>query len=245
MNAISETSHQQHKKDDSDFSLERSLRALERPEHWTKGERHNIFPSVLSMCTIQVLNSIMGEEENHPDRTIAGSSAKLTSSLTQPRGTNASFGIGSIISMDDNAADSSGWFFADHHHQTTASVGGGGGIAPSRHIGTGHVIGGGNNNHHTTPSSFGKLQLGKATVAVLGMRSFVNEVYGWFTGVFVLKQNFLFEYREGDCLNGVPWGYAHLPLAEVYPHKHFTNALHLDFFEKPCMKSGKRSVSQI
>jgi len=242
MNAISETSHQQHKKDDSDFSLERSLRALERPEHWTKGERHNIFPSVLSMCTIQVLNSIMGEEENHPDRTIAGSSAKLTSSLTQPRGTNASFGIGSIISMDDNAADSSGWFFADHHHQTTASVGGGGGIAPSRHIGTGHVIGGGNNNHHTTPSSFGKLQLGKATVAVLGMRSFVNEVYGWFTGVFVLKQNFLFEYREGDCLNGVPWGYAHLPLAEVYPHKHFTNALHLDFFEKPCMKSGKRSI---
>jgi len=67
-------------------------------------------------------------------------------------------------------------------------------------------------------------------------------VYGWCTGVFVLRQNYLFEYREGDSLNGLPWGYAHLPLAEAYPHKHFTNALHLDFFEKPCSKSGKRSL---
>ena len=93
------------------------------------------------------------------------------------------------------------------------------------------------------PPAFGKILLGKATVAPLGMRSFHNEVYGWCTGVFVLRQNYLFEYREGDSLNGLPWGYAHLPLAEAYPHKHFTNALHLDFFEKPCSKSGKRSVS--
>ena len=116
-------------------------------------------------------------------------------------------------------------------------------MAPARHAGGGHGIGGGNNNHITPPSAFGKIHLGKATVAGLGMRSFLNEVYGWSTGVFVLKQNFLFEYREGDSLNGVPWGYAHLPLAEVYPHNHFTNALHLEFFEKPCIKSGRRSVS--
>jgi hypothetical protein len=85
--------------------------------------------------------------------------------------------------------------------------------------------------------------LGKATVAPLGMRSYLNEVYGWCTGVFILRQNYLFEYREGDSTNGVPWGFAHLPLAEAYPHKHFMNALHLDFFDRPCCKSGKRSVS--
>lgn len=234
--AISETTLQDKKNaEHAEFSQERSLRALEGPEHWTKDARHAIYPGMLSMCPLQVLNSVMGEEEA---RTPAGGGARPSSSLAAARGTKPGFGIGSILSLDDGGADASGWFFADHHPPTSAAAGGGGGTAPPRHGGGVHGGGGG----HTAPSAFGKILLGKATVAILGMRSFLNEVYGWSTGVFVLKQNFLFEYREGDSLNGVPWGYAHLPLAEAHPHNHFTNALHLDFFEKPCTKSGKRSL---
>eukprot|EP00579_Thalassiosira_antarctica_P033228 CAMPEP_0201995208 /NCGR_PEP_ID=MMETSP0905-20130828/2744_1 /ASSEMBLY_ACC=CAM_ASM_000554 /TAXON_ID=420261 /ORGANISM="Thalassiosira antarctica, Strain CCMP982" /LENGTH=1066 /DNA_ID=CAMNT_0048550269 /DNA_START=29 /DNA_END=3226 /DNA_ORIENTATION=- len=214
MNAISETTPQ-HKESEDEFSPERSLRSLTGPEQWTKGERYAIFPGVLSMCPIQVLNHIMSKDEGPSSR------PSLTSRGSQQ------FGIGSIISEDDGV-DSNGWFFADHHPPSTA-----GGTLP-RH--------GSISSSNVLPSAFGKILLGKATVAPLGMRSFLNEVYGWCTGVFVLRQNYLFEYREGDNSNGLPWGYAHLPLAEAYPHNHFTNALHLDFFEKPCCKSGKRGL---
>jgi hypothetical protein len=135
------------------------------------------------------------------------------------------FGIGSIISEDDQNHHEDGWFFGEHHHPVSSSFQRGGSSAPS--------------------SPFEKVVLGKATVATLGMRSYVAEVHGWCTGVFVLRQNYLFEYRETDSLNGLPWGYAMLQFAEVYPHKHFSNALQLEYFERPCSKSGKRSVSLI
>lgn len=206
----------------NDFSPERVLRPLKGPEHWKKGERHSIIPAVLCMCPIQVLNNIMSKEDRP-------SSKPSLSSLRG--GAQQGFGIGSIIS-EDEGADSNGWFFADHHQPSTT-----GGTLPR--LGSGSSI---SSSINVLPSTFGKIILGKATVAPLGMRSFLHEVYGWCTGVFVLRQNCLFEYREGDSLNGLPWGYAHLPLGEAYPHKHFTNALHLDFFEKPCCKSGKRSL---
>lgn len=213
MNSISENK-QQHNDSDGIFSPERSLRSLKGPEHWTKGERHAIVPGVLCMCPIQVLNNVMSSDEGSLIR-------PSLKSLSHRSG----FGIGSIVSEDDGA-DSSEWFFADHHQ---SSATGGNPLLRS---------------NMSTPqhAAFGKILLGKATVAPLGMRSFLNEVYGWCTGVFVLRQNYLFEYREGDSLNGLPWGYAHLPLAEVYPHQHFTNALHLDFLERPCTQSGKRSL---
>lgn len=216
LGCVSETTTQ-HPESGADFSPERALRSLKGPEQWTKGEKNAILPGVLSMCPIQVLNNIMSKEEVPPSR------PSLTS-----RGSHSGFGIGSIISQDEGA-DSNGWFFADHHQPTPA-----GGMLPCH--------GGSVSSSTVLPSVFGKIVLGKATVAPLGMRSFFNEVYGWCTGVFILRQNYLFEYREGDSLNGLPWGYAHLPLAEVYPHKHFTNALHMEFFEKPCSKSGKRSL---
>ena len=203
---------------DANISPERSLRPLRGPEHWTKGERHAIIPAVLCMCPIQVLNSIMSTDSGVLNRP----------SIQSPK---LKFGIGSMIS-DSEGGDSNEWFFADHYQPTSMGVSL---LHPS--------IGGGFRSHNVLPSAFDKIVLGKATVAPLGMRSYLNEVYGWCTGVFILRQNYLFEYREGDSTNGLPWGFAHLPLAEAYPHKHFTNALHLDFFDRPCCKSGKRSVS--
>lgn len=247
MGSISETKPQHHhaKADDADISPERALRSLRGPEHWTKGERHAILPGVLSMCPIQVLNSVMSKKDDgvvvssaFSNNNNSGGSSR--SSLTRGGSLRGS-GIGSIISEpSDDGLDSNGWFFADHHQQQPTSssisssvvVSRGGTTLPRPNSGGG---GGG--------VKFGKIVLGKATAAPLGMRSFLNEVYGWCTGIFILRQNYLFEYREGDSLNGLPWAYAHLPLGEVYPHKHFTNALHLDFFERPCTKSGKRSVS--
>lgn len=206
----------QHKESDNgEISPGRALKHLKGPQHWTKSERHAILPGVLCMCPIQVLNSIMSKDEEPLLRTPQTSRASQRGS-----------GIGSIISEDDGV-DSNGWFFADHHPSTS------GGTLPRHGSITSNNVG---------PKALGKIILGKATVAPLGMRSFLGEVYGWSTGVFILRQNYLFEYREGDSLNGLPWGYAQLPLAEAYPHNHFTNALHLDFFEKPCSKSGKRSL---
>lgn len=218
LNSISETKQ----RTDSDAEIlpepERSLRSLKGPEHWSKGERHAIIPGVLCMCPIQVLNNIMSKEEGYSQRP----------SLTSSRGSQRGFGIGSIL--QDESGDSNGWFFADHH-QPTAAVG-------QLPLHSGGSIG----IRNSVSSAFGKILLGKATVSPVGMRSFLNESYGWCTGVFILRQNYLFEYREGDSQNGLPWGYAHLPFAEAYPHKHFMNALHLDFFERPCHKSGKRSL---
>jgi hypothetical protein len=221
MGSISEMSPM-HTTSDASIPPERSLRSLKGPEHWTKGERHVIIPAVLCMCPIQVLNSIMSVDEGLLRRP----------SLTSSQSPYHTFGIGSIIS-DAEGGDSNGWFFADHY-QPPAS----GGPLP-------HPNGVSFRSNNIVPSVFDKILLGKATVAPLGMRSFLNEVYGWCTGVFILRQNYLFEYREGDSTNGLPWGFSHLPFAEAYPHKHFTNALHLDFFERPCSKSGKRSVSRI
>ena len=253
MGSISETKPQQHhhaKADDADISPERALRSLRGPEHWTKGERHAILPGVLSMCPIQVLNSVMSKID---DGGVVSSSAfsnnnnnigsSSRSSLTRGGSLRGS-GIGSIISEpSDDGLDSNGWFFADHHHQQqqpTSSSSISSSVVVSRGLPRPNSGGGGGSGSGV---KFGKIVLGKATAAPLGMRSFLNEVYGWCTGIFILRQNYLFEYREGDSLNGLPWAYAHLPLGEVYPHKHFTNALHLDFFERPCTKSGKRSVS--
>lgn len=204
--------------DAGDVTPERVLRPVKGPESWKKGERHSIIPAILCMCPFQVLSRIMSDDGgNH----LSGQ-PMLSASMTS---TSSGYGIGSIISEDDhNDSNQSGWFFADHNHPQ-----------PTNHRRNGITAG-------VQPSAFGKIMLGKATVAALGVRSFFNEIYGWSSGVFVLRQNYLFEYRDNDNLNGLPWGYAHLQLAEAYPHKHFTNALHLDFFEKPCVKSGKRSL---
>ena len=207
MGSISETKAQHADVDDTDYSPERSLRCLRGPEHWKKGERHAIIPGVLSMCPIQVLNNIMSKEETSNNTTsrpslVSGSSNRSLTSQNL-RGS----GIGSIISEDDGGViDSSGWFFADHHQQQQPS------LVPTKGVGP---LGGGlprpNSSNMLLPSNFGKIILGKAIVAPLGMRSFLNEVYGWCTGVFILRQNYLFEYREGDSLNGLPWGNSHLP----------------------------------
>mmetsp|Transcript_7573 Transcript_7573/g.15673 ORF Transcript_7573/g.15673 Transcript_7573/m.15673 type:complete len:639 (+) Transcript_7573:1298-3214(+) len=211
-----------HLNETGDVAPERALRPLEGPEHWKKAERHAIIPAVLCMCPIRVLNHILSSEEG------------MTRHPSHPGTVGGGYGIGSIIAEDDGSvADADGWFFGEHHHPIATGMGG----ALSSHQFT---RGGAKGN--VPSSAFGKTVLGKATVAALGMRSFLGEVYGWCTGVFVLRQNYLFEYREHDSVNGLPWGYAMLQLAEVYPHKHFTNALHLDFFERPCSKSGKRSL---
>lgn len=188
----------------------RSLRSIQGPEKWTKGERYAITPAVLSMLPIRVLTDVMSKDHTVPKKNDSFSGNK-----------QRSFGIGSIISEDDQDHHEDGWFFGEHHHGASG-------------------IQRGVNNTPTSP--FEKVMLGKATVATLGIRAFVAEVHGWCTGTFVLRQNLLFEYRETDSLNGLPWGYAMLQFAEAYPHKHFLNALHLDYFEKPCSKSGKRSV---
>lgn len=206
--------------DATDITPERALKPVKGPESWKKGERHSIIPAILCMCPFQVLNKVMSDDggAKPPRRPSTSGQSMLSSSLS-------GYGIGSMMTEDDHMDSSqNGWFFADHHQQPQP-------IHQRRNITTGVL-----------PSAFGKIILGKATVAALGVRSFFNEVYGWSSGIFVLRQNYLFEYRESDNLNGLPWGYAHLQLAEAYPHKHFTNALHVDFFEKPCVKSGKRSL---
>ena len=190
----------------------RSLRSIQGPEKWTKGERYAISPAVLSMLPIRVLTDVMSKDET-----------VLESKYSANGNKQRIFGIGSIITEDDQDQHENGWFFGEHHN-----------VGPGLHRG----------GTSSTYSPFEKITLGKATVATLGIRSFVAEVHGWCTGIFVLRQNFLFEYRETDSLNGLPWGYAMLQYAEAYPHKHFENALHLEYFEKPCCKSGKRSVSQ-
>lgn len=200
----------------SDITPERALRPVRGPESWKKGERHSIIPAILCVCPFQVLTKVMADDGgNPPSRPSSGQSLLSSSPII-------GYGIGSMITDDDhNDSFQNGWFFADHHHPQP--------LRSSKPVGV-------------PTSAFGKIILGKATVAALGVRSFFNEVYGWTSGIFVLRQNYLFEYRDSDNLKGLPWGYAHLQLAEAYPHKHFTNALHLDFFEKPCVKSGKRSL---
>jgi hypothetical protein len=190
----------------------RSLRSIQGPEKWTKGERYAILPAVLSMLPIGVLTDVMSNDEK-----------SLTKNKDSFGGSKQrAFGIGSIISEDDHDHHESGWFFGEHHNVVT-------GLPRASNI--------------PSSSPFEKVILGNATVATLGIRSFVAEIHGWCTGTFVLRQNYLFEYRETDSLNGLPWGYAMLQFAEAYPHKHFSNALHLEYFERPCSKSGKRSVS--
>lgn len=198
----------------ADIAPERALRPVKGPENWKKGERHSIIPAILCVCPIQVLSKVMSDDSGNTPPSIRSSSAQSLLS---------GYGIGSMIADDEhnNESNQNGWFFADHHQPQPRLSSKASGVPPS---------------------AFGKIMLGKATVAALGVRSFFNEVYGWTSGIFVLRQNYLFEYRDDDNLNGLPWGYAHLQLAEAYPHKHFVNALHLDFFEKPCIKSGKRSL---
>lgn len=193
----------------------RALRSFQGPEKWNKGERYAITPAVLTMLPITVLNHVMSKDDALKKKAECLNGSK-----------QRAFGIGSIISEDDQDRNemNDGWFFGEHHHVAS-------GMLPFQRGGI-----------NTPTSPFEKVVLGKATVAKLGMRSFVAEVHGWCAGLFVLRQNFLFEYRESDSLNGLPWGYAMLQFAEAYPHKHFSNAFHLEYFERPCSKSGKRSV---
>ncbi|KAL7519889.1 hypothetical protein ACHAWX_004643 [Stephanocyclus meneghinianus] len=193
----------------------RALRSFQGPEKWNKGERYAITPAVLTMLPITVLNHVMSKDDALKKKAECLNGSK-----------QRAFGIGSIISEDDQDRNemNDGWFFGEHHHVAS-------GMLPFQRGGI-----------NTPTSPFEKVVLGKATVAKLGMRSFVAEVHGWCAGLFVLRQNFLFEYRESDSLNGLPWGYAMLQFAEAYPHKHFSNAFHLEYFERPCSKSGKRSL---
>ena len=195
------------------------------------------------MCPIQVLNHILSTDDGYSQQQPQQQQqqqqrpSSLTMTLENSGGSSPSrrfsspkggFGIGSII--QDDSGDSNGWFFADQSSLTPSGVGSSGSFVGS------------SKSNLTSSSAFGKIVLGKATVAPIGMRSFLNELYGWCTGIFILRHNYLFEYRECDSQNSLPWGYAHLPYAEAYPHKHFMNALHLDFYERPCYKSGRRSL---
>lgn len=59
-----------------------------------------------------------------------------------------------------------------------------------------------------------------------------NDYYGWTKVLFILKQNYLFEYSaEIDNLHGKPRGYAHLQYSTVTPHPQFTNAFELAFID--------------
>lgn len=215
-NALKATGSPQDELENSTgIATERALRPVRGPESWKKGERHSIIPAILCVCPFQVLSKIMSDDSVNPPSRVPSGQSLLSPPIK-------GYGIGSMIADDEhNDSIQNGWFFADHNQSQ-----------PLRSSMTASV----------PPSAFGKIMLGKATVAALGVRSFFNEVYGWTSGVFVLRQNYLFEYRDDDNQKGLPWGYAHLQLAEAYPHKHFVNALHLDFFEKPCSKSGKRSL---
>ena len=131
----------------------------------------------------------MSDDSVNPPSGVSSGQSLLSSSPVR------GYGIGSMISDDEhNDSVQNGWFFADHNQSQ-----------PLRSSITANV----------PPSAFGKIMLGKATVAALGVRSFFNEVYGWTSGIFVLRQNYLFEYRDDDNQKGLPWGYAHLQLAEA------------------------------
>lgn len=92
-------------------------------------------------------------------------------------------------------------------------------------------------------SPFRSIVLGKAMVAVLGTQKYTDETYGWSSGCFVLRQNFLLEYEPGDDLNSQPRSYAHLQYSSVQIHENFAGLLELQFYNSPCRRENPRNVS--
>jgi hypothetical protein len=89
---------------------------------------------------------------------------------------------------------------------------------------------------------FGMTVLGKATVSLADLS---KELGVWSTSVFVLRQNFLLEYEEGDNLAGRPRGFAHLDNAIATSDENSTNALQLEYYLSPCLKDKSKTVSCI
>ena len=96
--------------------------------------------------------------------------------------------------------------------------------------------------HDDSTFLFGKITLGKAIVAILGTQKFTDETYGWLSGKFVIRQNYLLEYKEHDDTGSRPHGYAHLEYSTVQAHEEFHDLLQLQFYGNPWKKEDRRVV---
>lgn len=90
----------------------------------------------------------------------------------------------------------------------------------------------GNNNNHSSTASFyynpfGKSILGTAFVTPFGPRLASDEKYGWTKTLFVLRQNYLFEYSIDHNVDGKPRGYVHLQYCVIRPHSEFCDTFEL------------------
>jgi len=102
-------------------------------------------------------------------------------------------------------------------------------------------------NDDTHISPFRSIVLGKAVVVPvspsnISMDDSNSGSLSWATGFFVLRQNYLLEYEEGDQLDGRPKGYAHLEFATVSAHADFSNSLELSFCEKAKNLNQRRKL---
>ena len=89
----------------------------------------------------------------------------------------------------------------------------------------------------------GKQILGKASATQLGPSKSLDENYGWFDGLFIIRQNYLFEYQLGDNLSGPPRGFAHLEHSTPSPFLNSVDTLQLDFYQSPCSRDKLKTVS--
>ena len=96
----------------------------------------------------------------------------------------------------------------------------------------------GNDSHNS--HFFGKIVLGRAAVAQIVSKGLDKEEYKWSTGAFVLRQNYLLEYSDGDDSNSRPQGFAFLQNATVL--RHDVDALRLDYYQNQ-NSSSRKSVS--
>lgn len=90
---------------------------------------------------------------------------------------------------------------------------------------------------------FGKVILGEATVAHIVSKGLVEEEYAWSEGTFVLRQNYLLEYKSGDDVKSRPRCFAFLQNASVRRHEAFDNALRLDYYQNYSSSVPRKSVS--
>ena len=81
---------------------------------------------------------------------------------------------------------------------------------------------------------FGKIVLGAALIARIPSRMLTTSfTYGWSSGYFVLRQNYLLEYACNRYENEKDIrGYAHLQYCKVLPHPQFSNTLELSILNE-------------
>jgi len=106
------------------------------------------------------------------------------------------------------------------------------------------LMGGEDTRHPLAPDNltFGKINLGEATVAHIVSKGLVEEEYAWSEGTFVLRQNYLLEYKSGDDVKSRPLCFAFLQNASVRRHEAFDNALRLDYYQNYSSSVPRKSV---